>query len=390
MDDFESNLKAKFPDLKYTLATDGGYVYHPVNNAEYEFNLPANESELFDEITLFLESIYIEGQALYRDGYYECLINATSNQHQYLINDTPVFAAPAGTDKRKVYFEMGEISPAFNSFLMSSLSNDIYSDEYYHSFKIYNIGMNKQEPDQAKRQNNYLQDCNYFSQCAFFDMHRKAGLALNKLDLSEHEDLTDNPDDTDFSNIKDSELAAERYDRDLLMYYNRASEMHNTEFKYIAYFQVLECIFDEVYLYETIQDARSVIDSSWFRVNEFDHVNQLIKIIDKYNKEQNDRSKTRLVLDKYFRLNQHDEAFLLANKEVIELLIRIKLIKVEADFKDLQKLAGIIYDIRNEYTHSNRTFPKKRENVVEHDELNAHIEIIRRIAETVILNYNRN
>jgi len=76
--------------------------------------------------------------------------------------------------------------------------------------------------------------------------------------------------------------------------------MEASEFQYLAFYQVLECIFDEVYLSETISDARKIIESSWFSPVEDEHIKGLINIIDRYNKEKDDREKTRLVLQKIF------------------------------------------------------------------------------------------
>lgn len=107
---------------------------------------------------------------------------------------------------------------------------------------------------------------------ARFDRNtQKVGVTINWLDLSD--DNMYNPDfeEVSFDSIKSTELLLDKYDKDLLKYFNSASQMATSEFKYIAYFQVLECIFDEVYLYETVQDAKSIIDSNWFKASAYLH-----------------------------------------------------------------------------------------------------------------------
>jgi hypothetical protein len=116
---------------------------------------------------------------------------------------------------------------------------------------------------------------------------------------------------------------------------------------------------------------------------------KLIRLIEKFSKEQNDRIKVKLILEKYFKMNLHDDAFFLAYSDISKLLIDLKLINSETELKDLQKIGSIIYDIRCEYTHSNRKFPKKNEVAIEDEDLEKHIELIRLISKTIIENYRK-
>ncbi len=175
----------------------------------------------------------------------------------------------------------------------------------------------------------------------------------------------------------------------MIDYYLRAIHLPNSDFKYIAFFQVLECIFDEVYLAETVQDTHAILNSESFNANNADNIRSLIKLIEKFTKEQNDRSKIRLILDKYFKMNLHDEAYFMAYSNIAKILLKLKLISSEQELKDLNKIGNIIYDIRNEYTHSNRSFPKRKETNVESSKINEHIELIRLISKTIILNYRK-
>ena len=54
------------------------------------------------------------------------------------------------------------------------------------------------------------------------------------------------------------------YDKDLVEYYYEAMQMDISEFQYMAFYRVIECIFDEVYKYETIQDVKYIINSDTF------------------------------------------------------------------------------------------------------------------------------
>lgn len=165
--------------------------------------------------------------------------------------------------------------------------------------------------------------------------------------------------------------------------------MTTSEFKYIAFYQILECIFDEVYLNATIQDIKQITNSSWYSSNEDKDIAQLIEIIDKYSKAKNDREKLKLVLDKYFKGDLHKEAYLLVNKEIYKILKdELQLIDKEEKFNDIQLLANALYDFRCECTHSNRLFPIKTK--VKKDELSIekYIALIKKITQRIIVNYN--
>lgn len=383
-----NQLKKLNPKDYWQLDKDGLTLTHPTYHAELEFEAPLDEQKVIEDVTHFLSCKYQSGKLFYYDGYFEILIQQTGYE-TYLIENGPDISPKEEQDKSKIYYEIGTVSDIFSALLETDISSDIFSQEHYQSFKLYNVKFDLMEKDNKIQTEKFLADSYYLTNIAFFDIYRKSGLALSSLDLSGVEDFGFNLEGPDLEEIKTTEIEAGKYDTDLLRYFNRASTMPESEFKYIAYFQVLECIFDEVYLYETVQDAKSIIDSNWFRTNEFDHVSKLVAIIDRFNKEQNDRSKIKLVLDRFFKLKMHDDAFLLANKEIIQNLIELDAIKKEEDFKDVQKIANAIYDIRNEYTHSNRAFPKRRELEVKSSDLSVQINIIRAIAETIVINYRK-
>lgn len=163
--------------------------------------------------------------------------------------------------------------------------------------------------------------------------------------------------------------------------------MENSEFKYLAFYQILECIFDEVYLHETVQDVKQVMNSSWFSSHDNSDVTKVIDLVEKYNKNKNDREKLKLVLEKYFKGEVHEHAFLLANKEIISNLKEMDKIKKEKDLNDLQNLTNVLYDFRCQCTHSNRSYPIKTDYDRTTQELESYIELIKKVTERVIVNY---
>lgn len=114
----------------------------------------------------------------------------------------------------------------------------------------------------------------------------------------------------------------------------------------------------------------------------------MIKIIEQYNIKKNDHEKLRLVLERYFKGETHDSAYLTANKDIILILQqKLNLIKKEEDLKNTSNLAKIIYEYRCDCTHSNRKFHTKYKFDKTQDELNNYIELIKLISARIISNY---
>ena len=55
---------------------------------------------------------------------------------------------------------------------------------------------------------------------------------------------------------------------------------------------------------------------------------------------------------------------------------------------DIQKLANIIYDFRCDCTHTNRRFAKKDEQLADKTKIESYIELVKKIAERIIINYS--
>lgn len=346
-----------------------------------------DEKKLIDEEKLsnFLSAKYLTGQFLIRKDYFEAVVDFTNLFDYY--DDKSTTIEPNGLNyESKCYYEIGEISEEFAIFLDQTIHWDNFSTEYYKSIKIYNL--NKLISDDYKS-DSFLDKTKDFLSMIFFQLISKHDLRIRLLNLDDYEKFEPELDEVDTSKIESTVLEPINYDIDLVNYYNRASHMTDSSFKYLAYFQVIECLFDEVYLEETIQDAKSVINSNWFNSQNSDDVLKLIKLIDKFSKEQNDRNKIRLVLDKYFKMNLHDDAYLLAYTDIADSLIALKLIKDFGEIKDLQKVGNILYDIRCEYTHSNRSFPKRNQTQIDEGELKEHINLIKKFSKVIIDNYRK-
>lgn len=384
-------IKKKHKGIDISIDEECIVVVHPDNEKVSKiFYLNEDEGEGeglsfdFREINQFIESKSIIGRFLFRENYFEAVVDFSNTLDYY--DDESTQINPNGKNfEENCYYETGSISEEFGEFLDQSIDWDNFSTEYFHSIKIYNIDkiFNIKYTDE-KYLTNTLELCSQ----AFFKLSTKYNINIKLLNLHD-ESFSPEIEEIDTQSIKSTIITSEGYDSDLVNYYNRAIHLPKSSFKYIAYFQVLECIFDEVYLSEKIQDTKAILNSDSFDTNNTDNIYSLIKIIDRYAKEQNDRSKIKLILDKYFKMNLHDDAYLLAYSSISNILIDLKYIKDETEIKDLQKIGNIIYDIRNEYTHSNRKFPKKKENVVEIDKLDEQIELIRLISKSIILNYNK-
>jgi hypothetical protein len=379
-------IKTHFKDIDISIDEDCIVIGHPDNEDVYKtFDLNEEDKAYdFEEINEFVYSKYVIGRFLFRKNYFETVI-AFSNIIDYQDDESTEIKPNGKNHEEKCFYETGAVSEEFGYFLNESIHWDHFSSDYFHSLKIYNIDeiYNIKYTDDK-----YLKTAIELCSQIFFRLSIKYGINIKLLNLHD-ESFNPEIEEIDTKNIKSTIISSEIYDTDLVHYYNRAIHLPKSSFKYIAFFQVLECIFDEVYLSETIQDTRAILNSDTFDSNNIDNIQSLIKIIDRYGKEQNDRSKIKLILDKYFKMNLHDDAYLLAYSNISSILISLKYVKEESEMKDLQKIGNIIYDIRNEYTHSNRKFPKKKENIVEIDKLDEQIELIRLISKTIILNYKK-
>ncbi|MBU3823187.1 hypothetical protein KO566_14100, partial [Flavobacteriaceae bacterium XHP0103] len=382
--EIKDKLKELDSEIEFNIEKDYIHFYYPKYKMDdLEFDREDSDDETISIIKEFLSYQYSQGKSIYKKDYYEVIVNVSIYSNFWY--DENFTLEPSGDLDNKIYYEIGSISDDFGIFLDKTIHWDHFEKEYFVSLKIYNADTI------LKLENGYSKDIfEKLTNTIFFDLHHKGNYKLNLVDLSDDDKYDfDNYEEPELEEVDDTTVDFSRYDNDLLSYYNRAVNMSDSEFKYLAYFQVLECIFDEVYKFETIEDVRGILQTNWFSSTNDDNIGELIQIVDRYNKEKNDRNKTKLVLEKYFLGALHDEAFFLVNREISELLIDMKLINQNSDIKDLQKLANIVYDFRCNCTHSNRSYPIKESTVISNDNLNQYIELIRKISERIILNYRK-
>lgn len=376
-------IKKIDPKISIEEIDDYFIVKHPSFPFDYELAKEENEEDFVKRVRQLFNYKYTDGKSLHKKDEFEVLVTL-GHSHEYIFYDEDYEIEASGYSEGDVYFSIGRMTDDFEYFLINTTDLDHFDSSNWKSLRIYNIETNQGIKNLAQ-----YDTCSYIVQSIIFDLQHKYNIKVHTLDLKEIEEYEDiEIADSSDNLIENTTIELNQYDKDLLFYHNRALHMDESEFKYIAYFQVIECLFDEVYKYETIQDVKNIIKSNWFSPNSDDNIYSIIQIIERYHKEKNDRAKTKLVLDKYFKVDLHDEAYFLVNKEIIEILLSMQLINKKEDLRDTQKIANIIYDFRNKCTHSNRDFPVTNSTVTSENSLHQYISIIKKIAEKIIINYN--
>jgi hypothetical protein len=359
-------------------------VNHPTTGAEFFYDYSVdNQDELYKQIENLSKTTFVENQAIFYNDYFEIVLKLPNTFWIDTLNEHYQFVIDKSEDTiEKIIYEIGESSNEIDKFI----SNNVYDMEEarFTSLKIYNINRCLDiKPDDPL----FFEKALGIAKSITFEISAKTSLALELANIEDFDNDSLDELINEAKSISKTKIE-DRYDKDLVSYYYRASLMKNSQFKYLAYYQVVECIFDEVYLHETIQDVASIIDSGSFSTTNNSDIKDLIEVVNRYSKEKDDRNKTKLVIEKYFKGEVHKEAYLIANKEIIGILKdNLKLIKTDTELEDIQKLAKIIYDFRCECTHSNREYPISRNYDKTQEELSNYIELIKKVSERIILNY---
>ena len=384
-------LKNKILELNNKLSPeirdDSLIIIHPNFKFDKSFLIENRSIEdIIDDVNQFLRMKYIKGYCLYYSDYIEFLTSlSNSDLVDSLVRSN--FIIDGKLNINSISYEIGNISDQFFEFIDNTLNilDFDYSQSELTTLKIYNVNktLNIQSDDKQ-----YFNKAINIAKTIIFEISYKTDVCIELLDISTAKKDDELKDFSESVKLIDKKIDPTRYDKDLIQYYYRAIQMISSEFKYLAFFQVLECVFDEVFLSETIQDSRRVIESSWFTTQEDKNIEELIKIFERYNSVKNDREKTRIVLDKYFKGEIRKEAYYLTNKEIIEILKKLKKLNDKKDLNDLQKIADVIYDYRCKCTHSNRAFPFRTEFEGSSEELEWYILLIKKVAEIIIINYH--
>ncbi len=363
---------------------DNLIIIHPEFQFDKSFFIQNRTIEdVIGDIDQFLRINYIKGYCLYYNDYIEFLISLSNSDFvDSLVRCN--FIIEGKLDSDLINYEIGNISDQFFEFIDNTLDFE-YSKTELTTLKIYNVNRTlKLQPDGK----DYFEKATRIAKTIIFEISYKTNICIKLLDISTAKKDEESKDYSVYVKLIDKKIYPARYDKDLIQYYYRAIQMIPSEFQYLAFFQILECIFDEVFLSETIQDSRRILESSWFTTREDKSIGELIRVFERYNNVKNDREKTRIVLEKYFKGEVRKEAYFLANREITEILKNLKKIKDEKELNDLQKIADIIYDYRCKCTHSNRAFPFRTEFEGSSEELEMYINLIKKVSEKIITNYH--
>lgn len=357
--------------------------------ASVDFELDTLDEYTIEALKTFFYSTYVDSTALYEHNYIEFSIFFPEFETVFGV---PVIFGMEFTDeekKNKLFFELNKISEPFFNLQMKDQE---YGNEYSYydheetTLKIYNINSEYQIDVDA---NDFYEKAQRVAKSIVFNLSYRYNVAIGlSHDLEDGEDIENSIYELSekIENIKEKDMLVPRlYDKDLINYYYRALQMKDSEFKYMAFYQVLECIYDEVLMATTVESIRQLISSNGFDTNIDEDIKFVIDKIKLHNSSKKDEDKLKLVLEKYFKGTLPDEVFLEVNKDVAELLIKMKKIHVSNDLKDLQKLQQVIYRFRCDCTHSNRAYPIKR--VEDENSLEDYITLIKMVAERIIINY---
>lgn len=401
MKELLNRIKEIAPDVKIT---GEDMTYFRIDRDDWTTDLEFDNSDItdieavLDDVKHCLSYSNLKNHGIYRHDYAEIVININSSilwgqfyKGRFNSGDENTeedeSAEELFYDSDKIFFEISYPSDDFERLINLYYSID-EPQEHLTTLQIHNINsvllLNSDDDSATTR---IILD---IAKAILFDLNRKYDISLRLVNLSGLENSDEEDPLYDICEKLeeiDKPTLNTIYDKDLVNYYYRAMTMDDNEFKYLAYYQVMECIFDEVFLHENVQDVKQIINSNKFSSYNDNDITQIIRTIEQYNKNKLDRDKLKLVLEKYFRGDIHDEAYIIANKEIIDLLISMKLIQKENDFKDLQRFTNIVYDYRCYCTHSNRTFPARTTYNKTNDELYNYLFLIQKTAERIITNY---
>lgn len=356
--------------------------------ASARFDLDNLEYTL-EALKSFFNCTYIESTAFYEVDYIEFSISFPELENIFGMPQLAEVEITEESNQNKLFFEISKISEPF--FNLKTKDQE-YGDEYgYHdheetTLKIYNLNSELQiDLDN----DDFYERAQNVAKTIVFNLSYKYDIEIGlSNELEDGEDIENSIYELSekLENIQEKDmLVTKLYDKDLVNYYYRALQMKDSEFKYMAFYQVLECIYDEVLMATTVESIRQLISSNGFDTNIDENIKFIIDKIKLHNSSKKDEDKLKLILEKYFKGTLPDEVFLEVNKDVAELLVNMKKMREVSELRDLQKLQQVIYRFRCDCTHSNRAYPIKR--VEDENSLEDYINLIKMVAERIILNY---
>lgn len=348
-----------------------------------------NLDDTLEALKSFFNGTYIESTAFYEHDYIEFSISFPELENTFGMPQLSEIEFTDESNQNKLFFEINKISEPF--FNLKTKDQE-YGNEYVYydyeetTLKIYNINSELQIDLNA---DDFYVRAQYVAKTIIFNLSYKYDIEIglsNELEVGA--DIEDSIYELSekLENVKEKDmLVTKLYDKDLVNYYYRALQMKDSEFKYMAFYQVIECIYDEVLMATTVESIRQLISANRFDSNIDENIKFIIDKIKLHNSSKKDEDKLKLILEKYFKGTLPDEVFLEVNKDIAELLVNMKKIRDISELKDLQKLQQVIYRFRCDCTHSNRAYPIKR--VEDENSLEDYINLIKMVAERIILNY---
>lgn len=343
------------------------------------------------------ESAVSHAQALLRTQYYnnrslltsEDSIEVLATQANSPWVDTLKLAL-SGKLGNGVKFTFSIASDIFASYIGQHNDAEQLTADGLHTLKISNLPLESQPEAQLARAPRYIN-------AVIFELAQQ-GISNTRanidLDHEEEEEETEADEGDTWSEEEDAPSnnrltnidIPSHYDPDLLWYYSRALRMEPSEFQYLAFFQIIECLFDEVHLRDMVQAARSILLSPNFSAERFSDLSALVDIVGRHNQRRDERTKTQLVLERYLKSDVPRDAFLISYKTAIRRARSLGVIQKDDEIFNMQLLARVLYDFRCECAHANRESASKL-SAFGREKLKAYISLVRQFTESVIRNY---
>lgn len=383
--DFDDNFSVSW--------IDEGEIKIYSNKSRNHFYLNVDVKDGDDETEIIIEFLkniqeykYQQKESIYIEDYYECLIEYENWVHEMV--GWSIKGKSIESDA--ICYEISKISNEFKSIieLNERFDSEEFDLDHHFSLKIFKLNKELSIEKESKGFADILENVKHSIAFEISQNHsvdiRFSKFVCDFIDIEPHLENISTPIELEICKLKN------RYDKDLLRYYYEASTMEISEFQYIAYYRVIECIFDEVYRAKTINDIKNVINSDGFSTYSDTDLEIIVEIVEKYQRSKSDREKINLIFDKYLKGDLRDEAFYHVNSTIISILKDdMKLITKDSDFKDMRKIGNIVYDFRCQCTHSNRAFNKRQEDA-DFNEISNYIKLIKKICQMIIRSYQLN
>jgi len=380
-------LQSAFPIASFELAENTIWVTRAEGDDPVECEVSGSLEDLRAGITDFLSATYLPHQAILYRNRAEFLVSIAQS---YYVDSLTHYDTRIGVDDfaPDFHYAVSPISKTLERWLSISVDGD-WLDSSLYSIKINFPAseLDKSENDNAARWNKAYAAVH----TVILNLSRSFHIDLELISLPEDYDS-----DPYYEVLEEAgktlgtgkQLINKTYDYDLMQYYYRAVVMKDSPFKFLAFYQVLEALFDEAQRIESVADVRGLLTASGFSPWADMKVQELVESVLRYSTERDERSKLRRVLELFFRGSQHDDAYQRANSDIADLLIRGGWLGKLEDLKDVARLASVLYDYRCRAAHAERTFPRSQSVDPEVEKEALLLRVVKLFAERVIIGYS--